>query len=225
MTDNFDQIPFGAAEFAENPEPRCPCLLLLDTSGSMRGNPIKELNEGIIIFKDELSADSLAAKLEEVSIITFGPPTIECEFQTADSFQPPQLQANGDTPMGAAIEMALNKVQERKLAYRQAGIAYYRPWIFLITDGAPTDYWKSAAQKIKLGEESGAFSFFAVGVDGANMDILQQIAVRQPLKLKNMRFRDLFVWLSKSMKNVSRSKPGDKLAIENPATPTGWATL
>ena len=51
MTDNFDQIPFGAAEFAENPEPRCPCLLLLDTSGSMRGNPIKELNEGIIIFK------------------------------------------------------------------------------------------------------------------------------------------------------------------------------
>jgi hypothetical protein len=50
----FDQIPFGAAEFADNPEPRCPCLLLLDTSGSMQGAPISELNRGLVAFKDEL---------------------------------------------------------------------------------------------------------------------------------------------------------------------------
>jgi hypothetical protein len=49
----FEQIPFGAAEFADNPEPRCPCLLLLDTSVSMRGRPIDELNAGLIAFKDD----------------------------------------------------------------------------------------------------------------------------------------------------------------------------
>ena len=48
----FDQVPFGAAEFADNPEPRCPCLLLLDTSGSMAGAPIAELNAGLVTFKD-----------------------------------------------------------------------------------------------------------------------------------------------------------------------------
>ena len=49
----IDQIPFGAGEFVENPEPRCPCLLLLDTSHSMQGQPISELNNGLVAFKDE----------------------------------------------------------------------------------------------------------------------------------------------------------------------------
>jgi hypothetical protein len=63
---SFEQVPFGAsADFADNPEPRCPCLLLLDTSGSMRGKPIDELNAGIRIFKDELSADPMASKRVE----------------------------------------------------------------------------------------------------------------------------------------------------------------
>jgi hypothetical protein len=60
----FDQVPLDTAQtFADNPEPRCPCLLLLDVSGSMRGQPIAELNAGLTTFKDELMADALAAKV------------------------------------------------------------------------------------------------------------------------------------------------------------------
>src|SRR5580704_3877015 len=71
---SFDQVPFGAAaDFADNPEPRCPCLLILDTSGSMSGPPIAELNAGTRTFKDELSADSMASKRVEVAIVGFGP--------------------------------------------------------------------------------------------------------------------------------------------------------
>jgi uncharacterized protein with von Willebrand factor type A (vWA) domain len=44
-----DQVPFGDSDFAENPEPRCACLLLLDTSGSMQGAPIRELNAGLVV--------------------------------------------------------------------------------------------------------------------------------------------------------------------------------
>jgi len=51
MEDNYDQVPFPDAPIFENPEPRCPCLLLLDTSGSMMGEPIRELNDGLVVFK------------------------------------------------------------------------------------------------------------------------------------------------------------------------------
>ena len=68
----MDQKPFGTEDFAENPEPRCPCLLLLDVSGSMAGEPIAELNAGLKAFRDELAADELAGKRVEVACMTFG---------------------------------------------------------------------------------------------------------------------------------------------------------
>jgi uncharacterized protein YegL len=220
-----DQVPFGGAEFAENPEPRCPCILLLDTSGSMKGDPIAQLNEGLIAFKDEMSADALAEKRVEVALITFGPVQVQSDFQTADQFQPPTLVTTGDTPMGAAIDQALSMLEQRKQTYKANGVSYYRPWILLITDGAPTDAWKTVANRVHAGEEQKSFSFFAVGVEGARMDILKQIAVREPLKLKELRFRDLFVWLSNSLSAVSRSKLDEQVALSNPTAPEGWAAV
>jgi uncharacterized protein YegL len=225
MGTTFDQVPFGGAEFAENPEPRCPCILLLDTSGSMKGQPLSQLNEGLVTFKDELAADPLAQKRVEVALITFGPVHVHSDFQTADQFQAPRLDTTGDTPMGAAILQALALLEQRKQAYKSNGISYYRPWIFLVTDGAPTDPWKEAAKRVHEREEAKALSFFAVGVEGANFEILEQIAVRKPLKLKELRFRDLFIWLSNSLSAVSRSSVDDQVPLQNPTTPEGWASV
>jgi uncharacterized protein YegL len=220
-----EQVPFSSAaeEFANNPEPRCPCVLLLDTSGSMEGQPINDLNAGLIAYKEELAADSLAAKRVEVAVVTFGGTVqVLADFQTAENFQPPTVSASGNTPMGEAILRGIDMVTQRKALYRQNGVAFYRPWVFLITDGGPTDTWSEAAQRVKQGEANKNFSFFSVGVEGANMDVLKQIAVREPLKLKGTKFRELFQWLSNSQQSVSRSTPGDK--VDLPA-PTGWTSV
>lgn len=217
-------IDISKPEFLDNPESRCPCVLLLDTSGSMNGAPINELNAGLQILREELSQDEMAQLRVELAIITFGPVNLAQDFVTASQFVPPQLNANGDTPMGTAINLALDKIDERKQTYKQNGISYYRPWIFLISDGAPTDgnVWQSAAQRVRDAESKKKVAFFAVGVEGADTNVLSQFSTRQPLMLKGLKFRELFVWLSSSLSGVSRSKPGEEVPLQSPAT---WASV
>ena len=213
-------------EFAENPEPRCPCVLLLDMSGSMSGAPIGALNQGIQTFKDALIQDALASRRVEIAIVTFeSQVTVVQDFVTADQFQPTLLKAGGATFMGTAILKGLDMVQDRKMQYRQNGITYYRPWVFMITDGEPQgedgDVVARASERIQSEEDGKGVAFFAVGVERANMDRLKDIAARAPVKLKGLNFGEMFVWLSTSMQRVSHSQVGEQVELP----PVGWGTV
>ena len=230
MTQAVEQSPFTASgvDFATNPEPRCASVLLLDISGSMAGAPLQELQEGLAVHKDELFADTLARKRVEIAIVTFGGTVqVAQQFVTPEDFTPPILTATGVTPMASAMVTGLDLLQARKDEYKAGGIGYYRPWVFLFTDGAPTDantpQWSEAIQRIQDGEAKKAFSFFAVGSEGADLETLKQLSKRaEPLKLKGLRFRDMFKWLSTSQQAVSASKTDEQVTLP---TPTGWASV
>jgi uncharacterized protein YegL len=215
-----------AVEFAENPEPRCACVLLLDTSGSMQGEAINALNQGLLTFKQGLMKDPLASRRVEVAIITFDSEVkVVQDFVTADQFEPPKLTAQGQTFMGGGINKALDLIQSRKATYRQNGVAYYRPWAFMITDGEPQGepdhIVLQASQRLKSEEAGKKVAFFAVGVEAANMEKLRELVVRTPVKLIGLNFVEMFVWLSKSMEAVSQSRTDEQVALP----PPGWGSV
>lgn len=242
-TDKNKKLLPAAIEFVENPEPRCACVLLLDCSSSMGDNEIysfgqssiSQLNEGIKELKKQLQEDDIASKRVEIAVVKFSTDVkVVSDFTTVDEFNPTELRADGATSMTEAIELAANMLEERKKDYKQNGIAYYRPWMFLITDGAPTDKnghflsktdprLLNAIKTLHNGVNSKQFTFFAVGVDGADMNILSKLSPqRPPVRLKDNKWSEMFEWLSTSLVSLSSSSM-DQKQVNLP--PAGWATV
>jgi uncharacterized protein YegL len=220
----MEQTPFklDATDFAENPDPRCPSLLILDVSGSMAGNALAELQAGLELYRNELAEDPLASRRVEVALVTFGG-TVQTvsSFVAAPAFTVPALKAEGDTPMAEAIVTGLAMLKAHKDELRMHGLPLFRPWVFLITDGAPSDSgtprWQQAIEQLREGERKNSFLFFAVGVQGADKARLAELSGERPVySLEGLRFRDLFAWLSASQKVVSASSPGERLSLPKP---------
>ena len=216
------QTPFSTTVLndTDNPDPRCPVMLLLDTSFSMDGEPINELNAGLHALVQDLLADSKAKQRVELGVTTFGPIHVH-DFLPTDHFHPPQLKAAGDTPMGSAIMTGLDALEARKALYRSRGLLHYRPWVFLITDGGPTEdpaIVQAAISRVHAGISGKKFLFFAVGVQNADMQTLTHIAGPggKVAKLDGFNFREMFAWLSASLSKVAESNPGEMLALPNP---------
>ena len=227
---DIDPMPSAAApppvEFAYNPEPRCACVLLLDASGSMGGEPVRSLNDGVRQYVEELIMDPVASLRVETAVVSFSSrPAVETDFASCVDIGDVKIKAGGVTNMAPAIERALDMIRDRKAQYRAAGVDYYRPWIILITDGEPTDNpddLNRAAARLRREEQAKNVAFFCVGVGDANMTILNQIGHRSALPLKGLAFDRFFKWLSASMRNVSASQTDDEIRLSKDFD---WAVL
>lgn len=212
---------FEGIEFEENPDPRAPLLLVLDCSASMETltgetgkTALQELNDGLDVLITEVQTDPLAQRRAEISFLPYGTePTQPTPFTTVDTIALPELTPLGVTSTGAALQNALNHLEERKQTYRQNGITYYQPMLFLISDGAATDNVTEVSNRIKELEETKKLSFFPIGVAGANMNELSNIGTRKALPLQGTRFSELFKWISQSVAAVSASNPGDQVNL------------
>jgi uncharacterized protein YegL/transposase-like protein len=179
------------------------CVLVLDISLSMVGRPIAELNNALVTLKDTLAADRLASKRVEIAIITFGGVVeVVQAFITAENFVPPVLEARGNSPMGQAVERAIDLVEERREACKRNGIAFYRPCVLVITDGGPSDCCRSAANRVRWAESDKLLVLFAAGVENADMEGLKEISVRDPIKIRGVEFRQLILCLSNSIRSL-----------------------
>ncbi|MDO4698874.1 MAG: VWA domain-containing protein [Pasteurellaceae bacterium] len=212
-------------DLIDNPSPRCACILVLDISGSMDGEPIDQLNLGVQEFVRSVQNDDLAKYSVELAIVTAGMNVEEVmPFTVAQKVDyQSHFEAGGLTPLGAAVDQALRMLDERKEDYKQTGTPYYQPWLVMISDGAPTDNWRYVAQKTKSLAEERKLVSLMVGVNNADMDILGEFSNRPALKLQGLNFSDFFEWLSASMSRVSASS--STAATTNLPSVSSWASI
>ena len=225
---SFNEVPGGG--ISAPGEPHMACVLLLDTSGSMYGDAIDSLNRAINDFKEQTSMDELAQKRVDIAIIEFNDTArVVQDFTPLSQMQSVTLSASGCTAMGAGINLAIDKVKERNRFYNSMGTPCFKPWIFMITDGAPTDDIESARQRI-IDEESkgthGKLKFWAVGVPGYSKETLTSLTKRC-IALNEANFNGIFNWLSESMVTISVSRVDENPQLNNlpsdaQVIPTDW---
>ena len=217
-------------DLVENPTTRLPVCLCLDVSNSMEGDPVNELNEGIGLFFYELKKDEIAFYSAEVAVVTFGGFDAECLLDFANLERvpkPPKLEAVGMTPMGEGVNLALYLLEKRLNEYREKGVDYFQPWLVLMSDGSPNGdetELERAIQRVSELEHSKKLTVITIGIGkDADMEVLAKFSPdKSPLKLKGLKFKDFFSWLSKSVSAISQSMAGENIELE----PTSdWGSL
>lgn len=211
---NLEQKEFNISAVNEH---HVACVLLLDTSGSMSNNgAINKLNEGVRKFKEQTMLDEIAQKCVDIAIVEFNTDAhIVQDFIPLAELEVPVLKAGGSTSLGKGLEYAMELVEKRKARYKEIGVPYYRSWIFIISDGEPTDDYTPAAVKAREMAEKNKFVCWAVGVPGYSKKALQKVTDRL-FELTDINFPTIFEWLSNSLVKVSNSKG---MAVNYPDLP------
>ena len=227
-------------ELANNGSRRAPIVVCVDCSFSMRKkNRVQEksrlqgMMEGLNGFCQDMNRDPLARDSVELCLISFGGEhaCVECDFATPDRITLPELVADGGTPLADAVELALENLEERKRRYEDNGISFYRPWLVVIGDGVETGSFKQleeTARKLKEESENKRLNVLCIVV-GSEDKVRQESSSLMRLSpdgkvqyLRDLKFREFFRWLSRSIQKTSQSMSGEEVYYE----PTeDWAEI
>ena len=206
---------------------RLPIYLLLDCSGSMSGAPIESVRRGVELFAQEVSADTFASQTVHVGVITFDSDArmVTNGLEAIEQFQPPQLSASGSTSLGKALQALQQSLDtDVKPSVKGGEKGDWKPWIFILTDGMPTDDWQTPRQEILDRQQRKVLNVITVGCGTSiNEQNLKAIAIGPTFRMDNSEasFKTFFQWVSQSVKSVSKSvsQPGGEdqpAAMPNP---------
>ncbi|MFE3188020.1 VWA domain-containing protein [Nocardia sp. NPDC059240] len=242
MTTPQPGIGFNDALPVQQAKSRLLITLVVDTSSSMNEQGpggerrIDELNRALAALRAELMKDDVVRRQGEIALVTFGanhvvavdptgrtPGRASEPYAPVSQFNPPALQAGGITPMVEGLQYAFELIADRRGRLRAEGIPLSnRPIVYLITDGVPTDAsghrsdnWRSLVPVIRSQEAGKHMLFFALGVAGAEIDMLQGLAPNSSHYLAQLEFSQVLMLVSASIDTgadpTSRSAPAEEV--------------
>ena len=185
---------------------RLPIYLLLDTSGSMHGEPITAVQNGVQMVMSALQNDPQALETAYISIITFESEVKQLiPLTELSQFNPPQLSAGGCTSMGEALKFVSKSADKEIMKNTPDTKGDWKPMVFIMTDGVPTDDSDSGLEVFKA-RKWGMVVACAAGGD-ADEKLLQQIT-ENVVKLSTAdaeSIKAFFKWVSQSITTNSKS--------------------
>ena len=215
---------YAQAEFANNPEPRCPIVLALDTSMYMGGPSAETLQQALYQFRDTIREDAVTSLRADVAVVTFDDDyRLVQGFTNGSDFEPPGVRGFCYAYYAGAINLSLDLIEERKQMYRENGIAYYRGLIFFLAGGAPRDNYEAlrqVSQRLEKAERNRSVAFFpfvvgsSFAVDEYDQDYLDGLAAYNPnylADLADMNGR----WNSEALAKLDRLSPRQPVVLTN----------
>ena len=194
---------------------RLPVYLLLDTSGSMSGEPIEQVKNGLQMLVAALRQDPYALETAWLSVITFdSSASVTVPLTELTAFQAPSISAQGGTSLGAGLIKVAECAAKELVKTTSTTKGDWRPMVFLMTDGAPTDDWKKGLTRFKQ-EKWGIV--VACSVDSGDETVLREIT-ESVVKLNtsdSASMKAFFKWISSSVSQGSKSVEQAGKELEN----------
>lgn len=179
---------------------KLPVYLVLDTSGSMDGEPIEAVRNGMQTLTDALRNDPYALESAHLSVITFDSDAQQVVPLTdLFSFQPPMIEAGGETCLGKGLELLANCIETEVRKNTVDVRGDWKPLVFIMTDGEPTDVWQEGLERLKQ-VRCGVIVACGAG-HAANSSVLKQITANTVMldTANSSTISAFFRWVSSSI--------------------------
>ena len=228
-----EEFILDGQDLAGNGNPQTPVLFCVDCSYSMRQQGrLQKVMEGLEGFRKEILEDPVAKDSMELCVVSFQDTYAReaMPFSSAQNAKLPQLQANGGTPLGDAVKLSMELIHSRKEDFRLYGNDYYRPWLIIISDGDDTacSAWEldQIARELRQEYDNKHIHVMCITVgDERSIEctsLMRLAPDHQVHYLRDLKFKEFFSWLSRSIEKTSQSLQGEKL---NLAPTTDWGEL